>query len=164
MLLAGLTLWLAPAAACLAATAADEIEIVDDPHPAASDGIDLGRRFGDTACPSPPPRRTILEASSPDARRILIHHFDGRDWPDVEAVKVYVRRLLQAEPEGGRLSPGVYWAEMRPAEVLASVEFADGHRRPLHIANGYAHAQDGAGCEWWARYLGPDRRTWIVWP
>jgi hypothetical protein len=109
MLLAGLTFWLGPAVACLAATAADEIEIVDDPHPAASDRVELGRRFGETACPSPQPRRTMLEALSPDARRILIHHFDGRDWPDVEAVKVYVKRLLRAEPEVGMLSSGVYW-------------------------------------------------------
>ncbi len=79
-------------------------------------------------------------------------------------MKAYIVRLLNAMPEGGAPSPGVYWAEMREGEVLASVEFVDGRRAPLHLANGYAHAQDSAGCEWWGRYLGPDRSKWVVWP
>ena len=29
---------------------------------------------------------------------------------------------------------------------------------------GYAHLEDSAGCEWWGRYLGPDRSKWFVWP
>jgi hypothetical protein len=62
------------------------------------------------------------------------------------------------------LSPHVYWAEFRQGEILASVEFAGGQRWPLELANGYAHVQDGSGCEWWARYLGPDRSRWVVWP
>jgi hypothetical protein len=45
----------------------------------------------------------------------------------------------------------------------ASVEVADG-QRPLQIANGYAHVRDGSGCEWWARYLDPDRSKWVVRP
>ena len=52
----------------------------------------------------------------------------------------------------------------RPAEIFASVEFANGRRRPLQLANGYAHAQDASGCEWWGRYLGPDRSKWVVRP
>jgi len=73
-------------------------------------------------------------------------------------------RLLAAVPEGGAPSPGVYRAEMREGEIIASVEFADGRRAPFHLGNGYAHGQDSAGCEWWGRYLGPDRSKWIVWP
>ena len=61
-----------------------------------------------------------------DAERIVVHQFDTRRWRDLEAVKTYLMRLLGAQPEGGRPSPGVYWAEMRQTEILASVEFAGG--------------------------------------
>lgn len=142
-----------------------EVEIVNDPRPSLSARIDLGRRFGEAPCPSKPARRTtIREALRPDAKRILIHQYDATDWRDLETLRGYLRRLLNAEPEGGMLSPAVYWAEARPAEIFASVEFANGQRRPLQLANGYAHVQDASGCEWWARYLGPDRSKWVVRP
>jgi hypothetical protein len=142
----------------------DDIAIVSDPQPSLSEKIDLGRRFGTAPCVSRQPRQTIREVLFPDAQRMLIHQFDSRNWRDLEAVRNYVRRLLRTEPEGGILSPGVYWAELRPAEILASVEFSDGQRRPLQLANGYAHFQDRSGCEWWVRYLGPDRSKWVVHP
>jgi len=116
----------------------DDIEILDEPS--ASEKIDLERPFGTPFC------------------------YDRRDWRDLATVTGYVRRLLGAEPEGGMLSRGVYWAESRPVEILASVEFSTGQRRPLQLANGYAHVQDGSGCEWWGRYLGPDRSQWVVRP
>ena len=140
----------------------DDIEILDEPS--ASEKIDLGRPFGTPVCASGRSGKTLLEALLPDARRILIHHYDRRDWRDLATVTGYVRRLLGAEPEGGMLSAGVYWAESRPAEILASVEFSTGQRRPLRLANGYAHVQDVSGCEWWGRYLGPDRSKWVVRP
>ena len=106
-----------------------DIEILDEPS--ASEKIDLGRRFGTALCVSSPSGKTLLEVLRSDARRILIHHYDRRDWRDLATVTGYVRRLLGAEPEGGMLSAGVYWAESRPAEILASVEFSTGQRRPL---------------------------------
>jgi hypothetical protein len=142
----------------------DEIAIVDDPLASPSEKIDLGHRFEKSSCDERRAAGTMLHALLPDARRILVHRFDSRIWPDLDAVKSYVRRVLRAEPEGGSLSPGVYWAKLRVAEILASVEFSSGQRRPLQLANGYAHFQDGAGCDWWTRYLGPDRSKRIVWP
>ena len=143
---------------------ADDIEILDDPRPVPAEKIDLGRSFGTAPCASRPPGRTVLGKVLADADRILVHQFDARRWRDLAAVKAYVGRLLSAEPEGGALSPGVYWAELRHGEILASVQFSNGQRGLLHLANGYAHVQDSSGCEWWARYLGPDRARWIVWP
>jgi hypothetical protein len=140
----------------------DDIEILNDPRPSASGKIDLGRRFGTAPCVSRQSGKTMLEVLRPAAKRILVHQFDSRGWRDLETVKGYIRRLLSAEPEGGMPSAGVYWAESRPAEILASVEFANGQRRPLQLANGYAHFQDMSGCEWWARYLGPDRGKRVV--
>jgi hypothetical protein len=142
----------------------DGITILNDPRPSASDKVDLGRHFGTAPCVSKQPGKTILSALLPEAKRIVIHQFDRGEWGDLEGVKGYIRRLLIAEPEGGRLSASVHWAEVRPMEILASIEYANGQRRPLQVANGYAHFQDGSGCEWWARYLGPDRSKWVVRP
>ena len=138
------------------------IDIVDDPRVVASDRIDVGRRFETASCETTRPGRTILEAI-PDARKILVHQFDG-EWPSFEVVKAYIQRLLVAVPEGGKLVPTVYWAEMRWAEIFGAIEFPQGQRRPFRAANGYAHLQDATGCEWWGRYLGPDRSTWVVRP
>ena len=148
--------------ACLAAlltvsalTAEAALDIVDDPRVVASDRIDVGRRFEAASCETTRPGRTILEAI-PDAEKILVHQFDG-EWPSFEVVKAYIRRLLSAVPEGGKLVPTVYWAEMRSAEIFGAIEFPQGKRRSFRAANGYAHLQDAAGCEWWGGYLGPDR-------
>jgi hypothetical protein len=138
------------------------IDIVDDPRVVSSDRIDVGRRFGPGSCETTRPGQTILQAI-PDAQTILVHQFDGQ-WPSFDVVKAYIRRLLSAVPEGGQLMPTVYWAEMRSAEIFGSIEFPPGQPRPLRIANGYAHLQDAAGCEWWGRYLGPDQNTWVVRP
>jgi len=139
------------------------VEIVDDPRAVTSERIDVGRRFGATACPARPAAKTVLAVLG-GARRILIHQFEAREWSSFETVRDYVERLLNAVPEGDRLAPTVYWAESRLTEVFASVEFPRGQPRPLRVANGYVHAQDATGCEWWARYLGPDQRKWIVRP
>jgi hypothetical protein len=138
------------------------IDIVDDPRVVSSDRIDVGRRFGPGSCETTRPGQTILQAI-PDAQTILVHQFDG-EWPSFDVVKAYIRRLLSAVPEGGQLVPTVYWAEMRSAEIFGTIEFPRGPRRPFRAANGYAHLQDATGCEWWGRYLGPDRSTWVVRP
>jgi hypothetical protein len=156
--LALLAVALAPAARAHAA-----IEIVDDPRAVTAERMDVGRRFGTTACPTKPAGKTVLEALG-SAPKILIHQFDAREWPSFETVRDYLQRLLSAVPEGDQLAPTVYWAESRLTEVFASVEFPRGQPRPLRVANGYAHVQDAAGCEWWARYLGPDQSKWIVRP
>ena len=161
-LLAGLVLAFALAAAdAPKGPREDDIPIVDDPLTSLSETIDIGRQFGTPPCVSRKSGRTMIDVVRPDARRILVHRFDG-DWRELDAVVRYLRRLLIAVPEGGKLSPSANWAEVRPVEILASIEFADGQRRPLHLANGYAHFQDAAGCEWWARYLGPDKRRWVI--
>ena len=59
-------------------------------------------------------------------------------------------------------SSSICWAEGKSVEILASVEFKSGQRTRIEFANGYAHFEDESGCEWWARYLGPDRSRWIV--
>src|SRR4029453_5029913 len=91
---------------------ARDIEIVGEPHPARSEAIELGRRFGTTTCAARTTDTTMLMLLS-DAERIVVHQFDARRWRDLDAVKTYVMRLLGAKPEGGRPSPGVYWAEVR---------------------------------------------------
>ena len=148
----------------LAGSSEHQIEILNEPQPSSSPRIDLGRRFGEIPCPVGESRKTLGEALRSEAKKILIHQFDERTWGDLDTVRDYLGRLLNAEPEGGILSPAVYWAEARAAEIFASVEFANGHRRPLQLANGYAHVQDASGCEWWGRYLGPDRSKWVVRP
>jgi hypothetical protein len=158
--------WLAGVLTLFAAAAPPAgaaIEIVDAPRAITSERIDVGRRFGTPPCPPRPGGKTVLEALG-DARRILIHQFEVGEWPSFESVRDYIRRLLSAVPEGERLAPAVYWAESRLTEVFASVEFPRGQPRPLRLANGYAHVQDAAGCEWWARYLGPDQSRWVVRP
>ena len=105
----------------LAGSSQHQIDILSDPQPSSSPRIDLGRRFGEIPCPSRESRKTMGEALRSDAKRILIHQFDERTWGDLETVRGYLGRLLNAEPEGGMLSPAVYWAEARPAEIFASV-------------------------------------------
>ena len=157
------------ATACLAALLTVSVipveavlDIVDDPRVVSSDRIDVGRRFETRSCETTRPGQTILEAI-PDARKILVHRFDG-EWPSFEVVKAYIQRLLGAMPEGDKLVPTVYWAEMRSAEIFGTIEFPQGLRRPFRAANGYAHLQDATGCEWWGRYLGPDQNNWVVRP
>jgi hypothetical protein len=146
------------------ASGASGVQIVGNPRSYSSERIDLGRPFETTPCASRRSGETSLAGLLADAKMIAVHRFEPRRWRDLDEVRAYVVRLLAAVPEGGAPSPGVYWAELREGEIIASVEFADGRRAPFHLGNGYAHVQDSAGCEWWGRYLGPDRSRWIVWP
>src|SRR5688572_19005716 len=146
-MLAGLVLAFDLAAADSKGLREDDIPIVGEPLPSLSETIDTGRQFGTPPCVSRKPGRTMIDVLRPDARRILVHGFDSA-WRELDGVKRYLRRLLIAVPEGGKLSPSEYWSEFRPVEILASIEFSEGQRRPLHLANGYAHFQDASGCEW----------------
>ena len=115
-------------------------------------GVCLERRSG----------ATILQILGPNARAISIHHYNKAAWPDMAVVTEYLHRILGALPEGEQPSSGVYWAEGKSVEILGTVEFTNGMETRIEFANGYAHFEDEFGCQWWARYLGPDRSRWIV--
>ena len=105
----------------------------------------------------------FLAALGPDARRLLVHHYEPA-WHDIGIVRNYIRRLLDAVPETQQVIDHIHWAEGPPVEIIAFVEFQNGKRRPMEIGNGYAHFEDLGGCEWWARYLGGERSKWVVRP
>ena len=140
------------------------IEIVNDPQPFPSKESprDLGRPFN--SCSSAQPGRTILEVIGHDAKKILVHHYESAAWRDIGVVRDYIRRVFSAVPETGALMRSAVWSEMVRAEIISSIEFTNGQRRRLELANGYAHFEDFSGCEWWARYLGGDRTKWVVHP
>ena len=114
-----------------------------------------------TACAGPGPPQALGEVVGSDVRRIVVHQYDAA-WTDLSLVADYIRRLWAAAPEGGAWLSFQEFSEAVSSEIDASIESADGRRRPLEFANGYAHAMDAAGCEWWARFLGPDRGRWVV--
>jgi hypothetical protein len=142
----------------------EPIAIIDATRDASSElSRDLGRSFEEaTPCSTRRSGATILEILGSDATAILVHRYAKPPWPDMAVVKEYLRRILAAVPEGARLSSGPYWAEGRRAEISGSTEFRSGQRRRIEFANGYAHIEDQSGCQWWGRYLGPDRSHWIV--
>ena len=143
-----------------------EIEIVSAPKPYTAEELrrGLGRSFETTPCSSRrAPAGNIFEALGPDARKLLVHHYEPA-WRDIDIVGDYIRRLLDATPETGQVVDHIHWAEGAPVEIIAFVEFQNGERRPMDIGNGYAHFEDLAGCEWWARYLGGERSKWVVRP
>jgi hypothetical protein len=104
--------------------------------------------------------RTVRDALG-GAPRIRIEEYDPRRWKSPE-IAAYIRRILDAQPEGGALQPGVYWAEAARAEIAGWIEGAAKERRRVEFGNGYVCMQDAAGCALWGRYLGPDRSLWIV--
>jgi len=140
------------------------IEIVNDPQPFVfgASPRDLGRPFN--SCSPAQPARTILEVIGHDAKRVLVHHYESAAWRDIGVVRDYIRRVLSAVPETGALTRNVVWSETARVEISTSIEFTNGQRRRLELANGYAHFEDLSGCEWWARYLGGDRTKWVVRP
>jgi hypothetical protein len=144
---------------------ADQFPIIDAPRKYGVSELsrDIGRTFeAPTPCLVRSSGATILQILGPNARAIHVHHYKKPAWPDMSVVREYLHRILGGLPEGGGTSSGVYWAEGRRVEILASVEFRSGQRTRMAFANGYAHFEDESGCEWWARYLGPDRSRWIV--
>ena len=153
-------------AQCLQGMRGRDIEIVSAPKTYSAEELrrTLGRPFETTPCASPgKAARTISEALGPDARRLLVHHYEPA-WHDIGIVRNYIRRLLDAVPETQQVIDHIHWAEGPTVEIIAFVEFQNGKRRPMEIGNGYAHFEDLGGCEWWARYLGGERSKWVVRP
>ena len=143
----------------------DQFPVIDAPREYGVSELsrDIGRSFETpTPCVVRSSGATIRQILGPNARAISVHHYKKPAWPDMSVVRKYLHRILDGFPEGERASSGVYWAEGRRVEILASVEFGSGQRTRMEFANGYAHFEDESGCEWWARYLGPDRSRWIV--
>jgi hypothetical protein len=137
---------------------------------APSRNVDL-RRVRDVGRPFEPTARcsgvrsqgaTIAAILGPETKAFLVSQYDKAQWPDLDIVKDYLGRVLVAMPEGGTPSPHVIWAERVAVEISIAIEFRDGQRRRMEFGDGYAHFEDEAGCEWWARYLGGDRSKWTV--
>ena len=108
------------------------------------------------------PATTIREILGADVEAIRVHHYDKPTWPNMTVVTEYLHRIVDAHPEGDEMEDGCYWAEGRSVEIMGSVVFTNGQTSRIEFANGYAHVEDGSGCQWWARYLGGDRSKWIV--
>jgi hypothetical protein len=124
---------------------------------------DIGRSFDQSGpCSQRRPASTIREILGANVETIAVHHYDKPTWPNMLVVMEYLHRVMDAQPEGGELQAQVYWAEGRLPEIFASVEFTNGRKSRIEFANGYAHIEDGSGCQWWGRYLGPDCSKWIV--
>jgi hypothetical protein len=109
-----------------------------------------------TTCAGTGPPRTLEEIVGSDVERILVHEYDAA-WSDLPTVAGYIRSLWAAAPEGDSWWSFQMFSEPAPSEIAASVESAGGRRRPLELGNGYAHAVDAAGCEWWTRFPRLDR-------
>jgi hypothetical protein len=146
-----------------------DIPIVDASRTAAATKLirDLGRPFEPPRpCEVRQPRATVREVLGASVKAIRVHHYDKPAWRNITVVGDYIRRVLDARPEGGSegggLQPSVYWAEASRAEVVGSIEFSSGRLSRIELASGYVHVEDGAGCQWWGRYLGGDRRAWVV--
>jgi len=143
---------------------AQKVEVSNDPRAYYGDELaqDVGRYFRDTRCASRrPAANSIRELLGPDLKRVLVHYY-APAWRDFVAVSNYIGRLLDATPENGKLYQDGLWSEVRSAEIIASLEFQNGLRTKILLANGYAHFVDASGCEWWARYFGPDKTKWVV--
>lgn len=91
-----------------------------------------------------------------------VHRYDEAAWSSITVVTRYTHRIIAGPPETRELLRNVHWAEMKLVETEGTVEFAIGRKSRIEFANGYAHVEDDSGCEWWGRYLGPDRSKWIV--
>ena len=119
--------------------------------------VDLSLR----RCTRGAPPRTLAEVLGPGARRIVVQQHTS-DWKNLATVSDYIRRMLTALPENRQWSTFHVWSEGNSVEIEGWIESSDGPRRPFELGNGYAHVMDAAGCQWWARYLGPDRTKWVV--
>ena len=124
---------------------------------------DIGRSFdGSQPCSERSPATTIRGILGADVEAIRVHHYDKPTWPNITVVTEYLQRIMDAHPEGDELQGMCYWAEGRLVEIVGSVAFTNGRTSRIEFANGYAHVEDGSGCQWWARYLGGNRSKWIV--
>ena len=105
---------------------------------------------------------TALQLLRPDVRTVAIQWYDTQAWSELPRAAAYVRRILDAVPEGGALQEHIYWSEDRPVEIAGVLIFSEGPPRQIALGNGYLHFEDQSGCQWWGRYLGPNRDSWVV--
>ena len=143
----------------------DRIEIIDvsRDYAASERRRDIGRPFDESKrCSGKRSATTIRELLGADLKAIHVDRYDKAAWSRITAVTDYIHRVLAGQPETRELLRNIHWAEGRLVEIEGSVEFASGRKSRIEFANGYAHVEDDAGCEWWGRYLGPDRSKWIV--
>jgi hypothetical protein len=124
---------------------------------------DIGRPFDEsTHCSETRSATTIRGLLGADAKAIHVDRYDKAAWSSIAVVTEYIHRIMAGQPEGSELLRNPYWAEGRLVEIEGAVEFASGRKSRIEFANGYAHVEDDSGCEWWGRYLGPDRSKWTV--
>ncbi len=125
----------------------------------------LGRAFEPAGrCSARPPDQggTAREVLGRDLRAILVHSYDEATFGGLAGLTVYIRRILVAHPEGGSHQSHPYWSEGYPVVMAGSLEYRDGRRSRIELGNGYLHFEDSRGCQWWGRYLGGDRKSWVV--
>jgi hypothetical protein len=140
-----------------------EIDDVSRGYAASERRRDIGRPFDEsTHCSGTRSATTIRELLGADAKAIDVHRYDKAAWSSIAIVTEYIHRIMAGQPEDRELLRKPYWAEERLVEIEGAVEFTSGRKSRIEFANGYAHVEDDSGCEWWGRYLGPDRSKWIV--
>jgi hypothetical protein len=105
--------------------------------------------------------RSMSEVLGPTLRTIIVEWYDQPRGIAFDAVKDYINRLLVASPENGP-QPGISWSNFVKLEILGVAEFEAGQPARIELGNGYARYEDASGCDWWARYLGPDSSKWTV--
>jgi hypothetical protein len=143
----------------------NRIEIVDvsRDYEVSAERRDIGRPFDESRrCSEKKVVTRISELLGADVTAIHLQRYDKAAWSNRAVVTDYIHRIIAGQPETGELSPSVNWAEGRRVEIEAMVQFRSGRTSRIEFANGYAHVEDDSGCEWWGRYLGPDRSKWIV--
>jgi hypothetical protein len=140
-----------------------EIHDVSRAYAASERRRDIGRPFDQsTRCSGKRSATTIRELLGAETKVIHVHRYDKESWSSMTAVTEYIHRIMAGQPETGELLRTIHWAEGMNVEIEGAVEFTSGRKSRIEFANGYAHVEDESGCEWWGRYLGPDRGKWIV--
>jgi len=124
----------------------------------------LDSRF-EPAVPCPvrrPIGATVFDILGRDVRSVALARYDRATWRDAKSAGDYINRIFSAVPEGGAPQPTVYWSESPPILISGTLAFVTGPARRVLIGKGYVHFEDESGCQWWARYLGPDKSKWVV--
>jgi hypothetical protein len=131
---------------------------------AAAPAVRLGNPF-EPAVPCPARQRTgstVFDILGRDVHSLVLARYDRHTWRDAKSAGDYINRIFGAVPEGGAPQTSVYWAESPAVLISGSLAFVQGPRRRVLIGSGYVHFEDESGCQWWARYLGPDKSKWVV--
>ena len=109
-----------------------------------------------------PIRATVFDVLGRDVRSLILAFYDRQTWGDAKSAGDYVNRIFSAVPEGGAPQSTVYWSESPPILISGTLAFVKGPPRRVLIGKGYIHFEDESGCQWWGRYLGPDKSKWVV--